>query len=74
MKFKERFGKSKFPNYSIHYNIARDGTGRYIVRLPRREVQGRLRESYEQERQRFNQLDRHFREHPDLHQAYYKFT
>jgi hypothetical protein len=51
----------------------RDESGRYIVRLPRREDQGRLGESYEQARRRFHQLERWFQEHPDLHQAYSEF-
>jgi hypothetical protein len=52
---------------------AQDDTGRYTVRLPRREGQGRLGESYEQARRRFHQLERRFQEHPDLHQAYSEF-
>jgi len=48
---------------------ARIDTGRNIVRLPRREGQGRLGESYEQ----VHQLERRFQEHPDLHQAYSEF-
>jgi histone deacetylase complex regulatory component SIN3 len=47
-------------------HTARDDTGRYIMRLPRREDQGRLGESYEQ-------ATRRFQEHPDLHQAYSEF-
>jgi len=54
-------------------HTARDDTGRYIVRLPRREDQGRLGESYEQAKRRFHQLERRFQEHPDLHQAYSEF-
>ena len=54
-------------------HTARDVTGRYIVRLPRREGQGRLVESYEQAKRRFHQLERRFQEHPDLHQAYSEF-
>jgi hypothetical protein len=38
-------------------HTARDDTVRYIVRLPRREGQGRLGESYEQAKQRFYQLE-----------------
>jgi hypothetical protein len=53
---------------------ARDNTGRYIVRIPRLESQGRLGESYEQAKRRFHQLERRFQEHPDLHQAYSEFT
>jgi hypothetical protein len=45
---------------------ALDYRGRYIVRLPRRKDQGRLAESYEQKRRWFCELDRRFREHPDL--------
>ena len=52
---------------------SRDDAGRYIVRLPRREGQGRLGESYEQSKRRFHQLERQFQEHPDLHQAYSEF-
>jgi len=52
---------------------ARDDTGRYIVRLPLREGQGRLGESYEQAKRRFHQLERRFQEHSDLHQAYFEF-
>ena len=48
-------------------HTTRDDTGRYIVRLPRREGQGRLGESYEQANRRFHQLERRFQEHPDLH-------
>ena len=47
-------------------HTARYDTGRYIVRLPRREGQGRLGESYEQAKRRFQ-------EHADLHQAYSEF-
>jgi hypothetical protein len=54
-------------------HTARDDTGWYIVRFPRREGQGRLGESYEQARRRLHQLDRRFQEHPDLHQAYSEF-
>jgi len=54
-------------------HTARDDTGRYIVRLPRREDQGRLGESYGQAKRRFHQLKRRFQEHPDLHQAYFEF-
>ena len=54
-------------------HTARDDTGRYIVRLPRREDQGRLGESYEQVKRRFHQLERRFQEHPDLHQTYSEF-
>ena len=54
-------------------HTARDDTGRYIVRLPRREGQGRLGESYEQAKRRFHQLEWRFQEHPDLHQAYSEF-
>jgi len=53
---------------------ARDDAGRYIVRLLRRESQGRLGESCEQAKRRFHQLERRFQEHPDLHQAYSEFT
>ena len=54
-------------------HTAQDDTGRYIVRLPRREGQGRLGESHEQARRRFHQLEWRFQEHPDLHQAYSEF-
>ena len=54
-------------------HTSRDDTGRYIVRLPRREYQGRLGESYEQAKRRFHQLERRFQEHPDLHQTYSEF-
>ena len=50
-------------------HTARDDTGRYIVRLPGREGQGRLGESYE----RVHQLERRFQERPDFHQAYSEF-
>ena len=43
------------------------------MRLPRREGQGCLGESYEQAKRRFHQLERRFQEHPDLHQAYSEF-
>jgi len=43
------------------------------VRLPQREGQGHLGESYEQAKQRFHRLERQFQEHPDLHQAYSEF-
>jgi len=36
-------------------HTARNDTGRYIVRLPQREGQGRLGESYEQAKRRFHQ-------------------
>jgi len=49
---------------------ARDDTGRYIVRLSRREDQGRPRELYEQAKRRFHQLERRFQDHPDLHQTF----
>jgi len=55
-------------------HTTRDDTGRYIVRLPRREGQGRLGESYEQAKRRFHQLEWRFQEHPHLHQAYSEFT
>jgi len=54
-------------------HTARYDTGRYIVRLPQREGQGRLGESYEQAKRRFHQLGRRFQEHPDLQQAYSEF-
>jgi len=54
-------------------HTARDDTGRYIVRLHRREGQGRLEESYEQAKRRFPQLERRFHDHRDLHQAYSEF-
>ena len=53
---------------------ARDDAGRYIVRIPRRKSQGRLGESYEQEKRRFRQLKRRFQKHTDLHQEYSEFT
>jgi len=58
-----------------HFNkhTARDDTERYIVRLPRREGQGRLGQSYEQAKRRFRQLERRFQENPDLHQVYSEF-
>jgi len=43
------------------------------VRLPRREGQGRLGESYEQAKRQFHQLEWRFQEHPDLYQAYSEF-
>jgi len=43
------------------------------VRLPRCEGQGHLRESFEQAKRLFHQLERRFQEHPDLHQAYSEF-
>ena len=43
------------------------------MRLPRREGQDRLGESYEQAKRRLHHLERRFREHPDLHQAYSEF-
>ena len=43
------------------------------MRLPRRQCQGRLGESYEQQRRRFHELERPFQEHPYLHQAYSQF-
>jgi len=49
--------------------MTQDGT----VRLPRRQGQGRLGESYEQAKERFHQLERRFQEHPDSHQAYSEF-
>jgi len=52
---------------------SRDDTGRYIVTLPRREGQCRIRESYEQAKRRFHQLERRSQEHPYLHQAYSEF-
>ena len=57
--------------YEEHFKkrTARVDTGSYIVRLPRREGQGRLGESYEQ----VHQLERQFQEHPDLHQACSEF-
>jgi hypothetical protein len=39
---------------SFKKHTARDDTGRYIVKLPRREGQGRLGESYEQAKRRFH--------------------
>jgi len=54
-------------------HTARDDIGRYILRLPRREDEGRLGESYEKANRRFHQLERRFQEHPDLHQAYSEF-
>ena len=55
-------------------HTARDDTGPYIVRLPRRDSRGRLGESYEQAKRQFHQLEGRFQEHPDLHQAYSEFT
>ena len=43
------------------------------MRLPRREGQGRIGESYEQAKRRFHQLEQRFQEHPDLHQACSEF-
>jgi hypothetical protein len=54
-------------------HTVRDDSGRYIVRLPRREGQGRLGVSYEQAKRRFHQLVLWFQEHPDLHEAYSEF-
>ena len=54
-------------------HTARDDTGRYTVRLPRREGQGRLGELYEQAKRRIHRLERRFQEHLDLHQAYSEF-
>ena len=51
----------------------RDETGRFVVRLPRREGQGRLGESYDQAKRRFQRLERRFEKHPDLYQAYVEF-
>jgi hypothetical protein len=50
-------------SYEVHFkkHTARYDTGRYIVRLPRREGQ----ESYERAKRRFNQLERRFQEHSD---------
>jgi hypothetical protein len=57
----------------VKKHTARDDTGRYIVKLPRREGHGRLGESYEQAKRGFHQLERRFQEHQDLHQAYSEF-
>ena len=54
-------------------HTARDDTGRYSVRFPRREGRGRLGELYEKAKRRFHQLERRFQEHSDLHQAYSEF-
>jgi hypothetical protein len=54
-------------------HAGRDDTGGYIVRLLRREGQGRLGESYEQAKRRFHQVERRFQEHPDLHKEYSEF-
>jgi len=54
-------------------HTVRDDAGRYIVRLPRCEGQGRIGELYEQAKRRFHQLEQRFQEHPDLHQAYSEF-
>jgi hypothetical protein len=62
------FGWKRFNKH-----IARYDTERYIVRLSRRESQVRLGESYEQAKRRFRQLERRFKEHPDLHKAYSEF-
>ena len=61
--------------YEGHFEklTARYETGSYILKLPQRQGQNCLRESYEEARRWFQQLQRHFQEHPYLHEAYSEF-